>query len=447
MCVVRAGFHVPWETDYVVDLSQGVILKVNHKVRYKASFFLPLLVLFPAYQSGIRLIYIFEVVLAIFFLNSLLKKKYVISQEVFNAALIILIGLVITAWLQTFVYGHVLSLSLLRFSVLFLMVFYWSKTFITNKSEIQNGVILAIILATLLAYAQVIDQRIFSGAFFVSDIVAKFYPYNGELSERNLNITGGLQLKTNSVFSPTSIVDGQAILAGNFFAISSVIMLFWRRPLLFVASALLTVLIFSRGSWLMLCVGVSYWVLTVEWKISLRELIKYLSGVLLAVGLIRYSIFWDYLGGRIANTLFVFGISDQEVGSSIDPRTDIVWPRFISAMNDIGLHSWIIGADLSLPTDSGFLFIFRESGIFGLLIVCTLFWYGYILSGKDRLVLALILMVAAGSMVNPVIQGHRLLYLFSLIVLVQSMAHRSQSALGMLCLNHSINQPHSKTKR
>lgn len=388
-----------------------------------ALIFLPFAVLLPGYEYGQRTFFFFEIFLlsASFFLIISLAGKIEKRYSVFFLLTGVLISFAII--FQIYFYGGIQSLSTLRVSVLLLSVFFVAISTSGSSLKIKNNTVLVMIIAAAIAYAQVIDNTLFGGGLNVSQIVAKLYPYRGELSDRSLSITDGLSLKTNSAFSPTSIVDGHTILAGNFFAIISVIAFFWRKPYLAIAAALITVLTFSRGSWGMLFIGVSFWILTIKWKINLVSAVKYATGLLIAVTLFINTHFWQYLVFRTNNTLFALGFTDMAVGNPIDPRTTRVWPEFIRAMNDIGAYSWIIGGNLSIPTDSGFLLVLREQGVLGFAVIASLLLYGYLVSGRDRLVLCLIFMIVAGSIVNPVIQGHRLLFLFGLVVLVQSRMH------------------------
>lgn len=391
----------------------------------KLAFLLPLLVLVPGFYIGVRTIFLFELVIMLVFLISLGGNNLKVNKKFFSVSFIIVsVSLLISA-LQVLVYGQLLSLSILRIAVLLLLVIYLSKGYSLSPLSIQHGVVVAIFLATALAYAQILDNSLLGGTLSVSEIVGKLYPYRGELSERGLNITGGLQLKTNSVFSPTSIVDGHTILAGNFFAVGAIVMLFWKKPFLFSAAALIAILTFSRGSWLMLGIGLIFWLSTVKWTVRPIVLVKYSIGLIISFLFIRYSIFWDYLSFRIMNTLYVFALVQEASGNPVDPRTTHVWPEFFSKMNEIGIHAWVIGGNVGVPTDSGILLFFRESGFLGLLTAILVFFYGYLISGKDRLVLCLILMISIGSVFNPVVQGHRLVFLFGVVVLVQSIFYLS----------------------
>jgi len=357
------------------------------------------------------------------FFTSIAGNNQKINRKFFTLSVFVVGVSLSIAALQVMVYGKVHSLSNLRIITLLLLVFYLSKRYVLCPFSIQHGVVLAIFLATGLAYVQILDNLLFGGALSVSKIVGMFYPYRGELTERGLDITGGAPIKTNSVLSPTSILEGHTILAGNFFAVGAIIMLFWKKPFLFFATALIAILTFSRGSWLMLGVGFMFWLITVRWTVRPIVFAKYLIGFVSCFLFVRYSTFWDYLSFRIMNTLFVFGLVQEASGNPIDPRTEISFPQFISKMNEIGIHAWVIGGNVGVPTDSGILLFFREAGFFGMLITILVFLHGYFLSGKDKLVLCLILMIAVGSVWNPVLQGYRLIFLFALIVLVQSLMY------------------------
>lgn len=399
---------------------------MNVILERKLAFLLPLLVLIPGFYTGVRTIFLFELLLGLTFFISL-ANKLKLNAKFFSVGFFILsVSILITAF-QVMVYGYILSLSILRIAILLLLIYFLSKRYILCPLSIRHGLIVAIFFATGLAYVQMVDNVMFGGAVSISDLVAKLFPYRGELDERGLDITGGLQLKTNSVFSPTSIVDGHTILAGNFFAVAAIIMLFWKKPFLFFATALIAILTFSRGSWLMLGVGFMYWLITVKWTVRPIVFAKYLIWLLSCVLFVRYSIFWEYLNFRILNTLYVFGLAHETSGNPVDPRTTYVWPQFISKMNEIGIHSWIIGGNVGVPTDSGIFLFFGEAGLFGFLIAFLIFFYGYLLSGKDRLVLCLILMILIGSVVNPVLQGYRLIFLFGVVVLVKSIMYQSDN--------------------
>lgn len=391
----------------------------------KLAFLFPLLVLMPSSYTGVRAIYLFELLLVLAFLIGICTKNLKINKNIFIGLFIAFSGNIFISALQIFAYDQIISLSILRVALLILLIIYLKKRYMLSPLSIRHGVVVAICLATTLGYAQIFDNLIFGGGASVSELVAKLFPYRGEISERGLNITDGLQLKTNSVLSPTSIVDGQTILAGNFFAVGAIIMLFWKKHFLFMAVALIAILSFSRGSWLMLGVGFLFWLISVKSAFSLIVLVKYSIGVVLVSLIMPYTVFWDYLNFRIMNTLFVFGFVQEASGNPVDPRTTHVWPQFISKMNEIGMHAWVIGGNVNVPTDSGILLFFREAGFFGLLITILIFSYSYLLSGKDRLVLCLILMITAGSVVNPVLQGYRLIFLFGVVVLVQSIMYLS----------------------
>jgi hypothetical protein len=391
----------------------------------KLSRFSPLLILLPSFAFGSRSIYFFEFVplFAIALLGIMGKAR--VRWLPFLYLIVLLVLITVMSIGQILLYGGVQSWAILRILNLVILFLVFSSLY-SNVKELQGMVVLAISVAVGVAYLQMIDNFAFQGILRINEIVAFLYPYRGDLGERGLAITGGLSLKTNSVLSPTSIGAGHTIIAGNLFAVMAITLLFWQRLFLFSLCSLLTFVTFSRGSWLFLLIGIVifvFFILKEMKKSSMKNILKILF-VFLGAGLVLYlSPFYQYAIFRIENTLFVFGLIDSAVGNQIDPRTSVVWPDFIDAMNAIGYFAWLFGSDLNIPTDSGWLLIFRDNGLIGFVAFILLLGGLYLGAQKDRLVTALLIAFIIASIVNPVHQGYQLLFLVVIVAVIQRARH------------------------
>ncbi|MDB9753520.1 hypothetical protein OAB29_05140, partial [Oceanospirillaceae bacterium] len=113
---------------------------------------------------------------------------------------------------------------------------------------------------------------------------------------------------------------------------------------------------------------------------------------------------------RVMNTLSVFGFSDIQIGSTIDPRTETVWPNFLAALSGAGTWGALVGFPYDGPTDSGYLAIIRESGFIGMCILFFLALFIVLKSRYDPVSLVMLFVLCVGMLFHPVQQGYRLVF-------------------------------------
>lgn len=405
----------------------------------KLMGFSPLLLLVPPLTLGPRSFYAFEFLPAIFAIMPLFAFRIRTSAAGFCFVLCLLFFALLTMLLQVVLLGTTEALVFFRLLNLVLLFLIMLST-LENTERIVRVAAFSFSVAVALAYGQILDWQIFSGGLGINRLVATLYPYTGTLDERGLGITGGLSLKTNSALSPTSIGSGHTIIAGNLFAVISIALLYWRKPFLFSMTALVTVLTFSRGSWLILFIGVVLVLMGSSGnhypRVNLKTSVQLLVGSIFGALTLYLSPFWDYMVFRVQNTLGVFGFITNYRGTLYDPRTTEVWPTFIEQMNEIGFIAWAVGSNLTIPTDSGILLVFRESGGLGFFFFLALGIGLYVSTRRDRLVRALLLALLVGSVFNPVHQGYQLIFVVIFVSAIQGVNYFRQRTNA-----HASNSP------
>ena len=367
----------------------------------------------PAVAVGIRAVYFFELYLLVVFSlilvsSRVLKISYFRIGVVFSALIFILC----IPFFQSVLWGNVHSLSILRFFILVTPILFYSyfKGFIAFE---RHASIFAIIIS-LIGIFQFVDGFILQNFFKFNNLVGTLWPYVGILDESSLDKVGGAQIKSGSLFRATSIMDGHPILFGDLTALLSVFFLFWRRYIPFMFLAVATLLTFSRGSWLMLVVAIFLFFLFGKKDRNFYFMISiFIASLTLLI--MKNELVYRAFYFRVVNTLYSFGLSDVEVGRSNDPRTSEIWPAFIDEMNNIPL-SYIFGYNLNMPTDSGYLAILRESGVWGLVFYVSISLFTIFLSRFDKLVLSFFIVLSVGMIFHPITQGYKIVYITSLML-------------------------------
>lgn len=366
-----------------------------------------LLVLAPAIPFAGRYLYSFEIFLIAPVLLVLLK-----SIRLDKLTLSFLVSLFaisfIAVYVQGLLWGAVISGSLSRFVLLCYPLALWSYI---NNDNFDKAFNVVAWYTSLLAISQFIDGYLLSSYFSVNALVGLLYPYAGELSERSLGLSNGVQISVSSFNSATSIADGQSILLGDFLSIILVYSLYKRSYMasFFVFFALL--ITFSRGSWLMGCVGILgiFLVSSRREKASIAKIVG-LSSVVLYVALtLNESIYYAFFY-RVMNTLAVFDLSAIQVGTEVDPRTAVVWPNFLAGLSDAGFGGAFVGFPYDGPTDSGFLAIIRESGIIGLFVFFLLAMFIVFRTRFDPISLVMLAVLFVGMIFHPIQQGSRTVF-------------------------------------
>lgn len=406
--------------------------------------FSPLLLIVPALTIGPRSLYAFELLPAVLAVLLLLSRKTRTTAARFLFIWFLLAFSLLATLSQVVLLGDIRAMAffrLLNLAILFIMM----VSILENDARIKRVAAFSFSAAIVFAYGQIVDGQFFSNSLGINRLVATLYPYTGALDDKSMNITGGLLLKTNSAFSPTSIGAGHTIIAGNLFAVMAITLLHWRKPYFFALSALVTIVTFSRGSWLILLVGVLLVALHTARDgnpiMRAKTMAQFLVGGAF-VGLALYlGPFRDYMMFRVLNTLGVFGFVDNFEGTAYDPRTSEIWPRFIEQMNEVGFHAWVVGSKLTIPTDSGILLIFRESGGLGALFFLVLGVGLYIATRRDHLVGALLLSLLVGSVFNPVQQGYQLIFVVIFVAAIQSVCNVRRKERTMPSAEMSGNSP------
>lgn len=379
------------------------------KVREFLTFSLVFSPMVPSIDLAGKSIYIFDLFFPMIIFYLFLTKARVKDDTIYLSATVLFIG-VSVASLQLILWGHIHSSSVIRFSFIALLIPLLKDIF--PFYNFKNFLSLFLISISLLGILQFIDGFLLNGLFKVNKLVSSLYPYAGDLSESNLTKTSGNYIKSGSFNRATSIADGHPIIFGDLVATLSIFLLFWRKYTAYIISAIAVVLTFSRGSWLMLAVGFIAFIIIEFRKIGFKFYVALIFTLLssLLIVLSNDSVY-NALQFRVINTLYTFGLSDLSVGRANDPRTDIVWPNFFSAMNEVGWTSYLVGYDVGLPTDSGHFAILRESGILGYLVFSLVSIYSIIKSRFDRSILSILLIIFFGMIFHPIQQGYKTVFL------------------------------------
>lgn len=393
----------------------------------KNSFYTFVLVfspMVPSLELAGRSVYLFDLFfpfIALLFLAGVVRLKSNTIQFVFLVACICL--LVLT--LQTIIWGTVHSSSIVRFSAIALLIPMLKDFFCFNDFKIYMTKFLAII--SVLGIFQFFDGYLFGNLFGINSLLSTLYPYAGDLSESALMKSDGSQLKSGSFSRATSIADGHPIIFGDLVASLSILLLFWKRYLVYRLSAFAVILTFSRGSWLMLVVGFLVFFLIEFRHLGFRLYLSVFFFLCIAsFFVINIEAIHDAFYFRLMNTFYTFGFSDVAVGRSDDPRTAIIWPNFFSAMNAVGWKSYLSGYNIGLPTDSGHFAILRESGVVGYIVFLLFSIYSIFLSRFDKRIVSMLLVIFIGMVFHPVHQGYKIVFLTAISIAYCIVASRKK---------------------
>ncbi|WP_226609109.1 hypothetical protein [Marinobacter nauticus] len=340
---------------------------------------------------------------------------------------------VFVIFVQSVLWGEVPGTYLVRLFFYFSIFFIIRELFRTaDRLALIRFASNCVAFVALLGIFQVIDHYLFSGALGVTRLTSVLYPYPGELAMRSQELSNGLQLKVGSFFNATSSFDGHSILLGDFLAISLGFLLYFRKYFQLSITILCLLLTMSRGAWAMGLISIFVFSFVGFTKSNVKSSIwLFLIGALLLVGLLSIEVVREYMFFRVNNTLFTFGLVDEQVGRADDPRTSIVWPRLINSLSDLGWVAYLFGAPLNFSADSGYLTILRDSGISGFVLIGSFPMYILASSIDRKAVIRVLLVVAAGMIVHPVFQGIRTVLFCILIFVVFSLPTVRQSKAGV----------------
>jgi hypothetical protein len=380
--------------------------------------FVFLIVFSPAIVLGPRSIYLFEIVLIAYLGMSLLINKTV-KKDFFVFYMFLTITFVILL-IQFLLYGQLMALEFLRLSLTFSVLFIINLDSIDFDKVIRFTMTMAL-FAALIGIVQTMDGLIFSNAIGVNKILSAVYPYPGELVESALNKAGGLQLKTSSGHSATSVFDGHPILFSDFLVLATVLFVYYKRYLGLSVVLLALICTFTRGAWIATLFTILYHLFLQAKHTSKRDYLFFLS-LIFILGLIVYSIesLRGYFEFRVLNTLAAFDlIEGYDIGRSYDPRTETVWPNFFAVLSKNGVSAYLWGVPTRLPTDSGYLTIIQNEGVVGLLLLIGFLMYIYTFKiAHKSIALLLLVSLSVVFVVHPVFQGYKSLYFFVFLLLI-----------------------------
>lgn len=386
-----------------------MFLKISMKNKYFSYW--PLLALAPALVVGPRFIYLFEISIVLYWLALFSKKDFSLHKGANLLICIVIFSYLCILFLQYISIGGINSFSLVRVFLIISPVLVY-KQFSEFEVALKkfNFVIL---FASALAIAQFSDGYLLNSFFGINSIVGFLYPYgDNDLDQDALYLSGGAKIAVNSYNSATSIADGHSILLGDFLAVCGLILIYQKKYLLYFLVLIATLITFSRASWLMLFVGTLF--LSFGNKKDIIYLASIFSLVIMAILIVDplYNAFYF----RIANTLFAFGFSDMEIGSSIDGRSAVVWPNFFEALNGAGWIGWLVGFEYKQPVDSGIFSLLRDAGILGLILILYINLWILNKLKKDSIARVMMAVMLLGLFFHPIDQGLRLLFIFYLFL-------------------------------
>lgn len=387
----------------------------------KSTIFLKILVLLTLFSPYVKVagrsVYLFDFFLIALVIFSFIFLSFSVRRNDFIYFLFAISFSVLILFFQAVFWGEVPGIYLVR--LFFYFSFYiFLKDFVAtaDKRSVIEFVSRCVAIVSLLGIFQVVDHYAFSGSLGIAKFTSVLYPYPGELAIRSQELSNGLQLKVGSFFNATSSFDGHSILLGDFLSISLGFLLYYRKYFALGLTTLCLILTMSRGAWAMGFLSLVVFSFTGFTRRNVKSsLILASIAVFIFISLISIEVVREYLLFRVNNTLYTFGIIEDQVGRAEDPRTAMVWPRLINTLSELGWGAYLIGAPISFSADSGYLTILRDSGFLGLLIILS--FPLYILASKvDRkAMLRVLIVIAVGMIVHPVFQGIRTV-LFSVII-------------------------------
>ena len=406
------------------------IVGSRFKEEWILSTLLVLIFFSPSFNLGVRAFYIFEVVIPVFLLMFI--KKLEIGRKDLFLFFAMMASLFFLFLLQYFLYGKIDSLANIRIFYYFLLFLLFSNLRFSIKSQISlfaNCVLIISVVGIL----QNFDGLVLGNSLGVNKVVAFLYPYKGVLDENSLNKVGGLMLKMGSGFRATSTLDGHPILFGDFIAICSVPLLFFKRYKIYLIATLACILTFSRGSWLMLMLGVILYVFLERKSISIKVYI-YAFTFLIVTSLILISIdsLRDAFFYRIYGTLYSFGLVEYSLDFTAvdDPRTSMVWPRFFEALEQLGISGYLAGIPYNLDTDSGYLSMIKDGGVINLFIMLFLFiplTMSNIHSKQNNVILFMVLLV---MIFHPLFLSYKTI---AILIYISTILSKTKTKDEILC--------------
>lgn len=219
---------------------------------------------------------------------------------------------------------------------------------------------------------QVAEQRGLMPVKIVTPVLAKAYPYQGELSDAGLDKAGGFNLKLGGACQLTSVVDGHPILAGDLLAFGLLLTLplvqGFRGLSLHAFPLIGLLLTLSRGSIVPWLCGLGlYGFLITQYRPVGRTLKRMAQRLILLSGLfslVVFSPFGDSIRWRISSTFDTF----SGIGAR-DGRTEKVWPVVFSRLQECSFAEFLFGfrGGYQGPTDSQYLFTLVNDGALGVL--------------------------------------------------------------------------------
>ena len=380
-------------------------------------------VLFPVFVLGGRYVYFFEIVLLSIIIGLVFFGQLRFKITIFIYLLSLLFFFAVIAFFFNAVYNSTSGLWSWRFILIFSGLSLILNNF--NYIDIRQGVKNVVLIVSIVGIIQTVDGFLLDHMFGMNQFLSEFYPYPGEQSEKVLSKTGGFNLATNAMFQITSLIDGHTILAGNFLAVGSVAMFYWRSKKAFYLTFFATLLTFSRGSWLLMFVGLaSVWASNVNFKNMFRFFNFHTLSNLLLISLVLSTFllstpFGEIVFARIINTLEAFNFIENVSNAPSDPRTTYIWPHFFDQMASNGISAWLIGIPGGFPVDSGHFHIIKTTGLLGWLLLSVFVISVFIYSARSKLVFSIIFAITVAMIFNPVHQGLRLLALLAFIVVAE----------------------------
>jgi hypothetical protein len=220
---------------------------------------------------------------------------------------------------------------------------------------------------------QVAEHRDMLRTTHVTNALAAYYPYWGELTDAAYDKSFGRQLKVGGAGRLTSVVDGHPILAGDLLAFCLLITMPLARGrrgwLLHAVPCIALVLTLSRGSivpWLIGVMVYCYLVMRYSRAASMerKNAVTRLIGLAAILGSIILTPLGEGVLWRVASSFDTL----QGVGVR-DGRTEQVWPDVMAALRESTTTELVFGLGDSYdgPTDSQYLLTLVSDGLIGLL--------------------------------------------------------------------------------
>lgn len=393
-------------------------------VEGRFTFFLKALVFLCFFSPYIKLagrsIYLFDIMLVALAIFGSVSFNHAIRRLDLFYLLAMFCFAFFIIFLQTVFWGESPGIYLFRLFFYFSFFLLLRNLVLTaDRSAVIEFVSRCIAVVSLVGIFQVVDHYGFSGSLGVAKLTSVLYPYPGELAGRGQELSNGLQLKVGSFFNATSTFDGHSILLGDFLSIAIGFLFYYRKYVALSFAVLCLILTMSRGAWLMGVISLAVFGFAGVKKNNLKTYLNLLLiAVIIIICLMSIDVIKDYFLFRVNNTLYAFGIIDEQVGRSEDPRTAVVWPRLISTLSDLGWPAYMVGAPIDFSADSGYLTILRDSGFAGLVLIASFPFYVLALRIDRKAACRILLVVSVGMIVHPVFQGIRTVLFCVLMLLI-----------------------------